>query len=151
MYNPQNFAMPVEYIIDKQRRLVVTTAWDRVTFADFKAHQDRLLNDPDFDPDFNQLLDGTRVAESDIGSNQLKILISRRTFSPTSKRAFVAVNPAYFGIGRMAEAYLSVMKLSSATRVFYDLTSALDWLGPTASDIQLPKLHKEPSPTQSEK
>jgi hypothetical protein len=38
--------MPIAYVISKERRLVITTASDRVTFAEFQAYQDRLLNDP---------------------------------------------------------------------------------------------------------
>jgi hypothetical protein len=134
-----DFQMPVEYVIDKEKRLVITRAWDRVTYADFKAHQDRLLSDSGFDPNFRQLLDATKVTSSDITASDVRELTSRPVFSPTSSRAFVAVNPAYFGIGRMAEAYLSLMRLSSETRVFYDLTSALEWLGLTQDDIQWPE------------
>lgn len=53
--------MPVEYIIDKERRLVISTAWGRATFAEARAHQERLKDDPDFHPEFNQFLDATDV------------------------------------------------------------------------------------------
>jgi hypothetical protein len=53
--------MPIRYVIDKERRLVLTTAEDILTFAEVKLHQDRLRSDPDLDPTFNQLIDGTTV------------------------------------------------------------------------------------------
>jgi hypothetical protein len=36
--------MPVRYVIDKARRLVIGTGSDRVTFDEAKAHQDQLLS-----------------------------------------------------------------------------------------------------------
>jgi len=38
--------MPVQYVIDKERRLVITTARDRVAFAEGRAHQERLKEGP---------------------------------------------------------------------------------------------------------
>jgi len=49
--------MPVRSAIVKEKRLVVTIEEGRVTFGDMMANHDRLLNDPDFDPQFNQLSD----------------------------------------------------------------------------------------------
>ena len=46
--------MPVRSVIDKNLRLVVTTEEGCVTFADMRANQDRLLDDPEFDPEFSQ-------------------------------------------------------------------------------------------------
>ena len=58
--------MPCRYVIDKERRLVISTAWDRLTFAQAKAHDDQLLSDPDFSPEFNQLMDATAVTAMDM-------------------------------------------------------------------------------------
>jgi|SRR5215471_12646464 len=45
----------------KQRRLVSSTASGTLGYSDIAAHQDRLKDDPDFNPGFDQLFDGTRV------------------------------------------------------------------------------------------
>jgi len=37
--------MPCRYIIDAEQQLVIGTAWDRVTFAEVDAHQDRFRVD----------------------------------------------------------------------------------------------------------
>ena len=66
--------MPVEYIIDKGRRLVISTAWGQVTFAEARAHQERLRDDPDFDPEFNQFLDATDVSALDITAEEAQTL-----------------------------------------------------------------------------
>lgn len=100
------------------------------------AHQDRLLSDPDFNPEFNQLLDGTRVTAVDISTEQIKTLTSRKVFTTTSKRAFVVSNVAFYGIGRMAETYFSLAKSPSQVTVFYDLPSALNWVGVSERDIK---------------
>ena len=46
--------MPCRYVIDIEQRLVISTGWDRVTFAEAKAHQDQLVRDPVFNPEFNE-------------------------------------------------------------------------------------------------
>jgi len=121
--------MPVTYVIDKERRLVISTASDHVTFEEFKAHQDRLLSDPNFISDFNQLLDGTRVTKLDLSTEEIRSMTSRRVFAPQSKRAFVASEPAHYGVARMAEVYHETAKSASQIRTFKDLPSALEWLG----------------------
>ena len=126
--------MPVRYVIDKQRQVVLSTASDRVTFAEFKAHQEQLMNDPDFRPGFNQIIDGTNATALDISTGELRALTASRIFSAASKRAFVAAEPAVYGIARMAEVYLEMAISDSQTRVFQDLPTALKWLGLDGAD-----------------
>lgn len=121
--------MPCRYVIDKERRLVVSTASDCVTFAELKAHQEQLASDPDFTPDFNQLLDGTKATSLAVTIEQAKTLARRKVFSATSRRAFVAPSPAMFGIARVFEAYHSMSDVPSHVCVFYDLGEARKWLG----------------------
>jgi hypothetical protein len=96
--------MPCRYVIDKQKCLVITTAWDRVNFAEAKAHQDELYSDPDFNPEFNQLIDATAVMHIDATAEEIRIIGARSIFSPASRRAIVASHPLIFGIGRMLQA-----------------------------------------------
>jgi len=121
--------MPVRYVIDKERRLVVTTAWDRVTYTEIKAHRDQLLTDPAFNSEFDQLIDVTRATAWEIATNDLRMLARRKVFSPTSRRAWLATIPESFGLGRMAQAFHEVSESPSAVCTFYDLPAALKWLG----------------------
>lgn len=122
--------MPVEYVIDKERLLVITTAWDRVTFAEARAHQQRLNDDPDFQPEFNQFLDATAVTALDISSEEAKTLARNSPhFSASSRRAWVAPNPFLFGIGRMIGIYREMAGGTEQFRVFNDREQALRWLG----------------------
>ena len=116
-------------MIDKGRRLIVSKAWDLLTFDDVKAHQTQLLSDPDFDPEFNELLDLSAVTAIDMSADEERILAGRRVFSSSSRRAFVASRPANFGMARLFEAYHQMSQAPSQIRVFYDLASALKWLG----------------------
>ena len=122
--------MPVEYVIDKERRLVITTASGRVTFAEARAHQERLRNDPDFRPEFNQFLDATAVTALDISSEEAKT-IGRNSphFASASRRAWVAASPFLFGIGRMIAVYREMAGGTEQFRVFNDREQALKWLG----------------------
>ncbi len=121
--------MPCRYVIHGQSRLVVSTGWERVTFAELKAHQDQLGGDPDFDPTFNQLVDGTAVTGLEVSMEQVRSLAARKLFSPTSRRAFVAPDPAIFGVGRMWTAYHEMATGLENVKMFYDLAAALKWLG----------------------
>ena len=47
------------YNIDKERRLVLSSGNGVLTKEDLLGHMDRLSKDPDFDPDFSQVLDFT--------------------------------------------------------------------------------------------
>ena len=121
--------MPLRYVIDKERRLVHTTGWDRLTFAQSRSYQDQLLNDPDFDSEFNQLVDLSALTGLGMSIEETKQLASRSGFAPMSRRAFIAPDPAVFGMSRLFEAYNEMSKARSQIHVFSDLPSALKWLG----------------------
>jgi hypothetical protein len=120
--------MPCRYVIDTGRGLVISTAWGRVTFDEMKAHQERLLNDPDFDPGFNQLVDGTAVTAVEATPNDLKAIIGRRFFSPTSRRAFLGSSLPILGMARVMELYAKMETDREHVSVFHDRDSAMRWL-----------------------
>lgn len=120
--------MPYSYQIDKAEGLVISAARDRVTYVEIRGHQDRLLLDCDFDPKFNQLIDGTRTTALDISSEEASMVAFRRIFSATSRRAYVSPGPAVPGVGLLMASYQDAGMISSGMRVFYDLPSAVEWL-----------------------
>jgi len=121
--------MPLRNVIDKERRLVHTIGWDRLTFAQTKSLQEQLLNDPDFDPTFNQLIDLTALTGLGMSTEETKWLAGREVFSPSSRRAFVATNPAVFGMCRLYEACHHGSREHAQVAVFSGLDEALHWLG----------------------
>jgi hypothetical protein len=118
-----------QYVIDRVRGLVISTASDCLTFADWKNHQDCLLRDPAFEPTFNQLVDLTAVTTQDTSSDEIKILARRAIFSSNSRRAFVAPSPSIFAITRVFGAHHSMSQVPTQLWVFQDIASAWEWLG----------------------
>lgn len=121
--------MPVRSVIYKEHRLVVTTEEGRVTFADMKANQERLLKDPDFDPAFNQLSDATLATDTDLTASNVRTLFERKVFSPKARRAVIALSEFAFGMARMLQAYVELSENAVPVQVFRDRKSALAWLG----------------------
>jgi len=121
--------MPVRSTIYKDQRLVVTIEEGRVTFADMRANGERLLNDPDFDPEFNQLSDATLATGTDLSPNNLGMLYDRKVFSNTARRAVIAPNDFTYGMARMLQTFVELSKNGPHVEVFRDRASALKWLG----------------------
>jgi len=121
--------MPCRYAIDTQNGLVISTAWDRVTFAEIDAHQDRLARDPDFDPEFKQLVDATQVTHLDISIDEAKTIFGRKTFSSASRCAFLGRGLITLGMGRLIEAQAALLGGRETVRVFSNRQKALKWLG----------------------
>jgi hypothetical protein len=119
--------MPASYAIDKQRRLVFTTGVNPFTLADGLAHQEKLAQDPDFDPSFSQIMDFTRITAMDLEASAIHKLAQRTLFSPESRRAIVVSTDLAYGFGRMYE-ILRENSGESGIRVFRNLDEALDWI-----------------------
>jgi hypothetical protein len=120
--------MPFSYVVYSEHQLVISTGSDLVTWEEIKTRQDQTKTDPDFNPGFNQIVDLRAVTGFDMTSDHASLLARRMIFSATSKRAFVAASPAFFGMGRMWEILAEMSDTPSQIRVFYDLPSALKWL-----------------------
>ena len=121
--------MPFRYVVHKDRRLVVSTGLDCVSWNEIKACQDLTKTDPNFNPEFDQIVDLRATTSFDMTVEQAGALARRMIFSFSSKRAFVASSPAVFGMGRVWEAFTELSDNPSQIQVFYDLSPALKWLG----------------------
>lgn len=121
--------MPCRYVIDAEHELVISTAWDRVSFAEVDTHQERLSSDPKFNPNFKQLVDATAVTGLDISIDGAKTIFGRKTFSSSSRCAFLGKGLIVLGMGRLIEAQATILEGREAVRVFSDRDKALRWLG----------------------
>jgi hypothetical protein len=121
--------MPFDYVVHKEHRLVISTGAGVVTWEEIKARQDQTRTDPDFNPEYDQIVDLRAVTGFDMSTEQTRTLASRSIFSSKSKRAFIAASPGVFGVGRMWEAFTEFSRNPSQIQVFYDVSSALQWLG----------------------
>ena len=100
-----------------------------MTFAELQAHQDQLAGDPQFKPEFCQLVDGTAVTELNISIDEARILAGRRLFSPTSRRAFLGNGLSVQIAKRFMQAYALVAKGREQISVFHERNAAMKWLG----------------------
>ena len=122
--------MPFSYVVYKEQRLVISTGSGRVSQAEIKERQDQTAHDPEFDPEFDQIVDLTAVTDFEMSIDEFTALARRKVFASRSRRAFVASAPHIFGMGRLWEAHSALSDDDpSKIQVFYDLPSALKWLG----------------------
>jgi hypothetical protein len=119
--------MPFFYKIDKQRRLVMSTAAGVLSKAEVLGHQDQLLKDPDFDPSFSQLSDLTHVTGFEVTQADMRELTERTVFSPESRRAVIVSTDLAYGMSRMFGIFRE-SKGERGIRVFRKLEDALDWV-----------------------
>jgi hypothetical protein len=119
--------MPAFYKIDKERKLVMSSATGVFNKAVALDHQNRLLADPDFDPSYSQLMDYTHVTQIDLSAADVGLLAVRNVFSPDSRRAFLVPNDLAFGFARMFE-IIRENAGERGIRIFRTLEEALDWV-----------------------
>jgi hypothetical protein len=119
--------MPAFYKIDNERRLVMSTGWGVLTLADSLAHKEKLLNDPDFDRSFSQLLDVTHVTDVELSAEDIRRLALTHVFSADSRRAILVKNDLQFGLARMFEMARDGFG-EKGIRVFRNLEEALEWV-----------------------
>lgn len=109
--------------------MIISTGSGRVTAEEIKARQDETSTDPDFDPEFDQIVDLRAVTGFDVSIDQIRNLAHRKIFSGNSRRAFVGIAPSTFGTQLLWQVYTETSENPSQIRIFSDLTAALDWLG----------------------
>jgi hypothetical protein len=119
--------MSALYKIDKERRLVSSSGTGILTKNDLLGHMDRLSRDPDFDPDFSQVVDFTMIDGLEIEPEDVRQLAERNIFSPRSRRAFVVKDDLQFGLARMFEIHRE-LNGEPGIQVFRTFDEALDWV-----------------------
>jgi hypothetical protein len=113
--------MPVQYFIDRKARLVTTVFSGIFTDSDIWHLIDLLRKDPEYDPDFDELIDCRAVVENRVSAATLSAVRS----SPKPRRAVVASSDKNYGIGRMFQA----LQTNQQIEVFRTLEEARKWLG----------------------
>ena len=129
--------MPASYKIDKERRLVMSSASGVFSMADARSHTEKLSKDPDFDPSFSQIADFTQVTRIELSPDDVRILAQRSLFSPNSRRAFIVPNELAYGLARMFE-ILRELAGEKGIGVFRTLEEALDWVLSKSANVEAP-------------
>ena len=126
--------MPCEFLIDTERRLVISRGTGTFHYADFLEHMKKLGPDPRFRPEFDHLVDGRKFDRVDLTPTQIWELRGESVFAATARRAVVVCSRLHFGLARMFASYREA-KSNQVTAVFWDLMEAVAWLGlPTDYD-----------------
>ncbi|MCU1285982.1 MAG: hypothetical protein JWO13_2332 [Acidobacteriales bacterium] len=120
--------MPCNYIIDGERKLVITSGSGVLTAAEALEHQQRLAADPAFHNDFSQLLDFTALTDLDISADWIRHLAERSLYSSRSRRAFLVNSALAVGMSNMYASYREFAGGEEEMKIFRDRNEALRWL-----------------------
>jgi len=132
--------MPCEFLIDTDRRLVISRGTGTFRYADFLEHMEKLGPDPRFRPQFDHVVDCRKFELVDLTFTQVEEMGRQSIFAATSRRAFVVSSDIQFGLSRMFATFREV-KRGQVTMVFRDMREATDWLGlPPDYDASSPKM-----------
>jgi hypothetical protein len=121
--------MPCNFVIDVDRQLVRTRIWGPVTGSELRDLRERLLADPAFSPTLSVLVDLSDATSEALTTDDIQSLARTSKFSDGSRRAFVASNPATFGLARMFESYRAISDGRELTATFTSVADAEAWLG----------------------
>jgi hypothetical protein len=88
---------------------------------------DRLSKDPDFAPDFSQMVDFREITGVEFGPEEVRQFAERNIYSSHSRRAIVVGDDLLFGLARMFEIHRE-LRGEKGIRVFRDYDEALDWV-----------------------
>jgi hypothetical protein len=119
--------LPAKYVIDVERKLVISHAWGALTDDDVREHYHALSADPLFDPTYRQLVDMSGITKDlvDIGTKQHAS--QNQIFLPGVRRAWVASQDYTFGMARMYA--VAAEGQGQNIGVFRARREAEEWLG----------------------
>jgi hypothetical protein len=120
--------MPIQYEIDRGRRLLRAVSVGRVDAEAVRDYLRRIENDSEYDPSFDGIID-VRGATADVSPDDIRDiaeLVRRRPVEATGRRAVLVSSDEHFGLMRMFEAYTS--RGPTRYRVFRDPDEANAWL-----------------------
>lgn len=119
--------MSMSYVVDKNQKLVLSTARGILSYRDAYDCLVRLEQDPDFSPAYSHLCDYSKVFAFALSEYEMQLLAARRVFSTSSRWAFVASNQLAFGLARAFESSLEGAGIRQA-KVLNTKEEALRWL-----------------------
>src|SRR5689334_2172907 len=117
--------MPITYVIDLNRRCVLTKLTGVLTAQDLLTHYSAVRSDPAFNADYDQLCDLSDIQSIEITSREMSTLPYAVPFAHASYHALIAARPAIVGLARMFQQWSPD---EARTCVFADLREAEVWL-----------------------
>jgi hypothetical protein len=119
-------ALPIEYVIDTEQRLIATTVTGVVAASEMLAHYRTLQADPAFDPAFDAIVDFSGAAPFGASGEEVRELARNVPGATGTRRALVVDRDLHYGFGRMAS---SARASELEIQVFRSRAEALAWLG----------------------
>ena len=118
--------MPLTYVIDASRRIVVARASGVLTEDDLRSTRMLMQGDPAFNRSFAQLLDLRAATAVNVSVPAMARLAASSTFAPGVRRAFVGITDAQYN---MAWTFAQLSEPhDQLVHVFRDLSVAEAWL-----------------------
>jgi hypothetical protein len=121
--------MSLFFHIDKERKLVISTASGVLSREYLDAHMRNLLKNPDFNPSYSQLADFSHLTKLDITSDDVGDIARANVFSSNSRRAFIVADEQSASLAEMF-AILREAAGEHGIRVFRTLEEGVDWILP---------------------
>jgi hypothetical protein len=89
--------MPVVLKVDRQRRVVYSTFYGKITDAELLGHGNAIASDPDFNPRFSEIVDFTGVTDTAISERTLAAMAANPSiFSSSVMHIVVAPGESMF-------------------------------------------------------
>jgi len=118
--------MSIQYVVDAQNRIVITTFTGVLTGDDLRDHTVKIGKDPEFKPSFHELNDLTAATDVVLGSMMVAASASFDPFSKESKRAFLVPSRGpVLAWTRM----LDSLRENPNIQIFTSAEEARKWLG----------------------
>lgn len=119
--------MPWSYEIHADRRLVHVRASGHLGAEDLVLLWGEVRSDAAFSPDFDCLVDFSKVASTDLdGSDMRALATTRPLFADGARRAVVVRSDLGYGLVRMYQ--LMADRESENVKLFWSLEDAMEWL-----------------------
>ena len=120
--------MPYAFTIYPSRRLVYCRGWGDFALTQLLSLRRELADNPQFDPTYAIVIDVEEINLTRLTSGMIATLANANTFAPTARRAFVAAEPAHFGVARMFQIQRELSGTVADILVCRTLSEALTWL-----------------------
>ena len=118
--------MPWTYRIDKADGIVFVKLTGSFDTQSTTVAQNRVRDDPNFDPGYRALYDLRDVTDVELTSSDMKMLGKNSPFDGSGRRAFVVSEAAMYGMTRM---YLTRRnEKEGRVQLFDDVAEARMWL-----------------------
>jgi hypothetical protein len=124
-----NTALPLvsaqEYVIDPGSRIVHVKFTKKLTIADIERYANRVRSNPQFRPDYAEIVDLTQVEEVELGAEDFLMLADEiDPFTPEAKRAFVVRGAVQSHAARMHKA----LRPKRTIEIFHSVEEAERWI-----------------------